>query len=762
MTSSTAPHAAFPRTDLGHRPFYITTPIYYVNDVPHLGHAYTTVAADVLTRFTRAQGREAYFLTGVDEHGQKVQQAAEKRGLSPQAHCDELHTRFKALWDKLDIRADDFMRTTDPHHKKAVQAVLQLFYDQGLIEKRTYEGWYSTASERFFTEKELVDGKDPDTGLPVEWISETNYFFVMSRYADQIRRLVEKGEVQFEGNVYPYPGFVGPKGRDREVLGFLDKGLEDLCISRPKARLSWGISLPFDPDYVTYVWFDALLNYASGVGYWPVPGATNPVEHPRNALAAKHYWPAAFHLVGKDILTTHAVYWTAMQFALLELAERRVANPLLPAQHLFAHGWWTVEGRKMSKSLRNVVDPMRLVEVYGADPVRYFVLREMPFGNDGDFSHAAIIGRINADLGNDLGNGLNRAVSMTERYMGGVVPTPTAGSDAFAESVNVLAREITAGESLAPSGSGEVGEFFRQYLEKVAAIGRLLNEYIDRQAPWALHKAGDTAGLSQVLYNALEACRVAAVLLAPVMPRKAAEMLAALGIDLDADPVTGQPKAFAFAGVQHWGGLVPGGRVRPGPVVFPRVEPDNEKLKPVLGELLSLQPDAASQTALLKRMFPKLKDADAQKLVETLLAAAPAPASAGAGGSERQDPSAAADPATEITIDQFMAVTLKVGQIVTGERVPKSAKMLKFTVDVGETHPDGTKRLRQILSGIGKAYEPDELVGKKVAVVANLKPAKLMGQLSEGMILASGEGDERANLTVCTLPDAAKPGDRIR
>ena len=375
--------------------FYITTPIYYVNDVPHIGHAYTTVAADVLSRYWRLRGRDVFFLTGLDEHGQKVQQAAAKAGVDPQTHCDKLAPQFQELWKRLNISNDAFIRTTDTSHKLIVQRYLQELFDKQLIYKADYTGWYCTFDERFWTEKDIEAGLCPDCKRPVERISEHNYFFKMSQY-----------QASLIDHIKEHPNFIRPESRRNEVLGFLTtQKLGDLSISRPKSRLSWGIELPFDGDYVTYVWFDALVNYVSALEYLP------------NKPAFDQYWPASIHLVGKDILTTHAVYWSTMLMAL---------GMKLPGT-IFAHGWWTVDGEKMSKSRGNVVDPNKMVDEFGADAFRYFLLREVPFGQDGDFSVQALAWRTNSDLANGIGNLLSRTLTMIDRNCNGTVPDVPSG-----------------------------------------------------------------------------------------------------------------------------------------------------------------------------------------------------------------------------------------------------------------------------------------------------------------------------------------------
>ena len=470
--------------------FYVTTPIYYVNDRPHIGHAYTTVLADVLARYNRSLGKDTFFLTGTDEHGQKVQNAAEKHGISPQQHCDETVLRFQELWKKLGITCDRFIRTTQAEHKRVVQEVLQDLYDRGEIYKADYTGWYCVGDERFFTEKDLVDGKCPECGREVTAITESNYFFRMSKYQDWLIDHIKNN-----------PDFILPAFRANETLGFLKKPLADLCISRPKSRLSWGIELPFDKDYVTYVWFDALLNYVSGVGY-----RTDDEKF-------KRWWPATCELIGKDILTTHTVYWPTMLKAM---------DLPLP-KTIFAHGWWLTGNQKMSKSLGNVVNPMDMIERAGVDAFRYFLMAEMSLGNDANFTEETFISRYNSDLANDLGNLLSRVVKLTIRATGGTIP---AAADLNADDQELLDAVKNAVDSM---GSSLENYKLDQGIAAVLNAVRAGNRYLEKCAPWTLAKNGETERLHTVLSTAANAIFKVAVLLAPVMPEKMSELVKALG-----------------------------------------------------------------------------------------------------------------------------------------------------------------------------------------------------------------------------------------
>ncbi len=493
--------------------FYVTTPIYYVNDKPHIGHAYTTILADVLARYHRTAGEEVFFLTGLDEHGQKVQQAAEKRGLKPQAHCDELAPRFIQLWERLHIRCDDFIRTTQKRHWEVVQAALQAVYDKGDVYADEYEGWYSVAEERFITETEKQSGLFRD----LKKLKERNWFFRMGKYRQQLIAYIGEN-----------PDFIQPEHRRNEIMGFLRQPLGDLCISRPKSRMGWGIELPFDKDYVTYVWFDALLNYVTAPGYLS------------DDAKFRKWWPADVHLIGKDILMTHAVYWPTMLFSL--------GLPL--PRTIFAHGWWLTGETKMSKSLGNIVNPLELINLYDEDAVRYYLMREMVLGQDANFTMESFIKRFNSDLANDFGNLLNRVSGLIGKYFEASIPEPggdTPGETKIKEEAEALPAKV----------EGLVNRHhINDAIEETMRLVRMVNKYMESQAPWKVVKT-DHPAAGRILYTATEALRLASVLLHPVMPRKTETVLDILG---------------AKGSGLGWGELKPGTKLKTHQAIFPRLE----------------------------------------------------------------------------------------------------------------------------------------------------------------------------------------------
>jgi methionyl-tRNA synthetase len=646
--------------------FYLTTPIYYVNDVPHIGHAYTTIAADVLARYKRLAGYEVFFLTGTDEHGIKIERSARDHGVSPQEWTDTISEHFQRLWARLNISYDDFIRTSQPRHKAVAQAVFQKAYEKGDIYKGLYEGWYCIPDETFLLESELQEGKCPICGRQVEWITEAAYFFRLSKYQDWILEHIER-----------HPTFIQPVSRRNEVLSFVRSGLRDLCVSR--STFTWGIPVPFDPSQVIYVWIDALTNYITAIGYGS------------NAQTFDKYWPANIHLIGKEILRFHAVIWPI----LLRSAD------LPPPLQVFAHGWWTADGEKMSKSTGNVIDPGKLAEELAqragtavetaVDAIRYFVLREVAFGLDGDFSHTALVQRFNSDLANDLGNLLSRTLTMLQRYCQGIVPHPIqTGSTG-----NTLAE---AAIKLVPDLDPLLNELaFHKALSRLWEYVRLANRYVDEQAPWALARnPAQRQQLDTVLYNQIESLRITALLLFPFMPHTAASMWRQLGLQED---IATQQLATAMV----WGGMPPGTSIQPGAQLFPRI-------------------DAG-------RPFPA---------VERAAAVAAGPTQEASSGT--------------VSFEDFQMLDLRVGRIVSAEPVPKANKLLKLTVDVGQEQ-------RTVVAGIAESYRPEALVGRSIILVANLAPRTLRGIESQGMVLAA-ESDGQIVLAGFDVP--VNPGSKVK
>jgi len=622
---------------------YLTTPIYYVNDRPHLGHAYTTIVVDAMARYRRLAGDDVWFLTGTDEHGDKIAQAAAKAGVTPQAMADQNSGAFRATWQALGIQYSDFIRTTEERHQKVVRAILQKLWDAGEIYLGKYGGHYCYGCERFYTEKEIVDGKCPDHLTPLTWIEEENYFFKMSKYQRWLIEHIEKN-----------PDFVRPERYRNEVLGFLRDPLTDLSISRPRRRLDWGIPLPFDDQYVTYVWFDALINYVSALGG---PG------DPR----FEKFWPHVQHVTAKDIVKPHAIYWPCML----------KAAGIALYRHLNVHGYWTLGGQKISKSIGNLVEALALKEKYGNDAFRYFVLREMVFGLDADFSEEAFVGRLNADLANDLGNLVSRATTLIVNLGQGVIPSgvsATAAEDAVATAFAKAKADVAAA----------MDEFaFHRALASLWEFIGVVNRYVDTTQPWALAKdRGQKDRLGTVLATLAESLKVLAIVLTPFLPDAAAKIRGALG-------QSGEPKLADAV----WGRFTAGAPVQKLSGLFPRID---TKITPPAGEL-------KTETA-----------------------------------------------APRIKIDEFGKVELRVAEVIAAEPLPKSKKLLKLTVSLGQEQ-------RTVVAGIAEHYAPAEIVGKKIVIVANLEVAKLMGVESNGMVLAASTGGKLAVLTLDRdLPPGAK------
>ena len=630
------------------RVFYLTTPIYYVNATPHLGHAYTTIVADAMARYHRLAGDDVRFLTGTDEHGDKIAQAAAKAGVKPRAYTDGISAKFRETWQRLGISNDDFIRTTEERHRTVVQGILQALWDAGEIYLGKYGGHYCFGCERFYTEKEIVDGKCPDHQTPLTWIEEENYFFKMSKYQGWLIDYINAR-----------PDLIRPERYRNEILGFLRDPLQDLSISRPRTRLEWGIPLPFDDKYVTYVWFDALINYVSALGQ---PGGDT----------FKRYWPHVEHLIGKDILKPHAIYWPCMLKAV----------GLDVFRHLDVHGYWNIGGGKMSKSIGNVVEALALTDKYGHDAFRYFLMREMTFGLDADFSEEALVGRLNADLANDLGNLVSRATTLLAK----AEPTDNPQLAVLEAEREVRTRADDARQRVERA----MEQFaFHRALEAIWEFIGAVNRYIDTTQPWALAKDPAKASvLNRVLATLADSLRFLGIILAPFLPDAAAKIRRAIG--------DGREPSLANAAM---------GRIN----TIPRVE-------------------------RLSGLFPRVDDkARLEKPTEAAVASAAATSAA-------------------ITIDEFGKLDFRVAEVIAAELVPKSKKLLKLTVSLGDSQ-------RTVVAGIAEHYAPGDLVGKKVVIVANLEAAKLMGIESQGMVLAGSAGDR---LAVVTPDRDLPPGARVK
>ena len=648
--------------------FYLTTPIYYPSGNLHIGHAYTTVAGDAMARYKRMRGFDVMYLTGTDEHGQKIQEKAEEKGVTPKQYVDEMVAGIKDLWSKLDISYDDFIRTTDERHTVVVAKIFEQLLAQGDIYLGEYEGWYCTPCESYFTELQLTEeGNCPDCGRPVQKVKEESYFFKVSKYADRLLQYYEEN-----------PGFIQPESRKNEMINnFIKPGLEDLAVSR--TTFDWGIKIPSNPKHVIYVWVDALTNYITALGY----GSEDESKYQK-------YWPADVHLVGKEIVRFHTIYWPIMLMAL---------DLPLPKK-VFAHGWLLMKDGKMSKSKGNVVDPVTLIDRYGLDSLRYYLLREVPFGSDGVFTPESFVERLNFDLANDLGNLLNRTVAMINKYFDGVIPAYSGSNGEFEQSLlevnkSTVEKYVEAMEKME----------FSVALSVLWQLVSRTNKYIDETQPWQLAKEeAQVDQLKAVMVHLAESLRRIAIMLQPFLTQTPKEIFSQLGVE--AESLTTWESMNEF-------GVIPAGIVvKKGNPIFPRLDLEEEV------------------------SYIKMKMQDS----------APKPEE------KKEEKSAPLQDVGEISIDDFMKVDLRVAEVIEAEPVKKADKLLKLQLDLGYEK-------RQVVSGIAQYYKPEELVGQRVICVTNLKPVKLRGELSQGMILA---GSQDGKLALATVPDSLPLGAKVK